>query len=500
MERDYSYHIPDSFSGRPDRQRLSWNPGQQAAWGAIMAGIHERKGGVVILGEAGLGKTTLSRALMTSLDLQSVKTIYIADANITFPSLLQCIYNAFSLEVPSDFLSDMLSHLHSLLIEEYRAHRNVVLLLDNAHHLPTMTLTNLWLLAQLEFENASLIQMVLFGRPELAQRLNQHASPFLKCHLAVCVILSFPINAAPPPAIYQQVVRVARQTMRCIIPAVLHPLRQYVRDIPQTLPRFSTRVRTAAASMRLQLPTLLPRYLLVGMRDCRLPWRERWTLTDLAGLLARTEVALAAGRSCCQQTVQYIVQRLRSRFADLPRRWLAARQVGLSCCANSLSYISARIDVPRVGRLLSARDFLRALSGVAGLALIVSLLWHSPPTSKDMSPSDMTETVARQTPDVPAAPEATVSETRAPMQIATAAEARLRIDRFRHGVTTSTAVQRGKQVRQLQARLKAAGFAPGHVDGVLGPQTRQALRQFQKAKGLNPTGEVSAPTLKALGL
>jgi hypothetical protein len=326
MERDYSYHIPDFFSGRPGRQRLSWNPGQQAAWGAIMAGIHERKGGVVILGEAGLGKTTLSRALMTSLDLQSVKTIYIADADITFPSLLQCIYNAFSLEVPSDFLSDTLRHLHSLLIEEYRAHRNVVLLLDNAHHLPTTTLTNLWLLAQLEFENTSLIQMVLFGRPALAQRLNQHASPSLKCHLAICVILSFPVNAAPQPAIYQQVVRVARQTMRRIIPAVLHPLRQYVRNLPQTLPWFSTRVRTAAASMRLQLPTLLPRYLLIRVRDCRLPWGVRWTPPGLAGLLARTEVALAAGRSRCQPTVRYIVQCLRSRLADLPRRWLVACQ------------------------------------------------------------------------------------------------------------------------------------------------------------------------------
>jgi len=56
------------------------------------------------------------------------------------------------------------------------------------------------------------------------------------------------------------------------------------------------------------------------------------------------------------------------------------------------------------------------------------------------------------------------------------------------------------RVQQAQARLKAAGFDPGPPDGTLGPKTRDALRRYQRAKGLQATGELDAQTLEALQL
>jgi peptidoglycan hydrolase-like protein with peptidoglycan-binding domain len=55
-------------------------------------------------------------------------------------------------------------------------------------------------------------------------------------------------------------------------------------------------------------------------------------------------------------------------------------------------------------------------------------------------------------------------------------------------------------VLQAQERLKAAGFEPGPLDGTLGPQTRDALRRYQKTYQLPATGELDAATLKALGI
>jgi peptidoglycan hydrolase-like protein with peptidoglycan-binding domain len=49
-------------------------------------------------------------------------------------------------------------------------------------------------------------------------------------------------------------------------------------------------------------------------------------------------------------------------------------------------------------------------------------------------------------------------------------------------------------VRQVQERLKEAGFNPGPVDGQLGPQTREALKEYQKAHGLPRTGQLDEPT------
>ena len=50
------------------------------------------------------------------------------------------------------------------------------------------------------------------------------------------------------------------------------------------------------------------------------------------------------------------------------------------------------------------------------------------------------------------------------------------------------------QVRKLQQALKDKGYNPGQVDGIIGSQTRQALRQFQQSQGIASTGKVNPKT------
>ncbi len=57
-----------------------------------------------------------------------------------------------------------------------------------------------------------------------------------------------------------------------------------------------------------------------------------------------------------------------------------------------------------------------------------------------------------------------------------------------------------ERVRQVQERLTAAGFDPGQADGIIGARTRAALRAFQEARDLAPTGEPNGPTLMELGV
>jgi TonB family protein len=56
------------------------------------------------------------------------------------------------------------------------------------------------------------------------------------------------------------------------------------------------------------------------------------------------------------------------------------------------------------------------------------------------------------------------------------------------------------ETRQVQERLRSAGYNPGAADGVPGPQTVAALRQYQTAQGLPVTGLLDEATRKALGL
>jgi peptidoglycan hydrolase-like protein with peptidoglycan-binding domain len=55
-------------------------------------------------------------------------------------------------------------------------------------------------------------------------------------------------------------------------------------------------------------------------------------------------------------------------------------------------------------------------------------------------------------------------------------------------------------VRQIQQALNQAGYSVGNVDGSWGPQTAQAMQNFQQAQGLEPTGQPNQQTLSALGV
>jgi Putative peptidoglycan binding domain len=57
-----------------------------------------------------------------------------------------------------------------------------------------------------------------------------------------------------------------------------------------------------------------------------------------------------------------------------------------------------------------------------------------------------------------------------------------------------------QDIRQAQEALKNQGHDPGPIDGVMGPQTRQALRAFQSSNGLKQTGMLDAETKQKLNI
>ena len=55
-----------------------------------------------------------------------------------------------------------------------------------------------------------------------------------------------------------------------------------------------------------------------------------------------------------------------------------------------------------------------------------------------------------------------------------------------------------ERIKQIQASLKKAGFYKGEIDGKVGLRTKRAIKEFQKAKKLNPDGVVGPETWEAL--
>jgi general secretion pathway protein A len=132
---DY-YHLKGApFHSTPDAALLFLSPSHRAALQAILDGIAERQGLVAILGEGGLGKTTVLRAALARLGPQRVKTIMIVQPTLSFRDVLAHMYQAFGLAVITDDPEQMVYHLYQVLLEEYQQGRHVVLCIDEAQHL-----------------------------------------------------------------------------------------------------------------------------------------------------------------------------------------------------------------------------------------------------------------------------------------------------------------------------------------------------------------------------
>src|SRR5215813_3477811 len=185
------YHLKKApFHITPDPEFLFLSPSHKAALGALVYGIEERQGFVALIGEVGLGKTTILRSYLERVDQSQLKTIYIFNSNMSFSDLLKTLCREFGIEALTEDVADTVNRLHQVLIEEYKQGRNVVLIVDEAQHMPIETLEHLRMLSNLETSTQKLIQIVLVGQPEFEDKLNEHALRQLKQRLVIQATIS----------------------------------------------------------------------------------------------------------------------------------------------------------------------------------------------------------------------------------------------------------------------------------------------------------------------
>jgi general secretion pathway protein A len=146
------------------------------AFAHLIYGIKERKGFLEITGEIGAGKTTLCRALLNHLDINT-KSAFIFNSTLPDMQLFQTILEDFGVSVGRKTKASMLRQFNNFLLEELSRNNNVVLIIDEAQNLKASVLEELRILSNMETEKEKLFQMILVGQPELREKLN---SPNLK--------------------------------------------------------------------------------------------------------------------------------------------------------------------------------------------------------------------------------------------------------------------------------------------------------------------------------
>ena len=141
---------------------------------ALLYAVLHDEGIVKVSGEVGSGKTMLCRVLMERLP-PHVATIYLATESLAREEILHAIADDLELSLSPERRSVALRELQEHLIALYGAGRRVVILIDEAHVMPEDTLEQVRLLSNLESNRHKLLQIVLFGQPELDQTLAKNA-------------------------------------------------------------------------------------------------------------------------------------------------------------------------------------------------------------------------------------------------------------------------------------------------------------------------------------
>ncbi|MBI4988906.1 MAG: AAA family ATPase [Rhodocyclales bacterium] len=146
---------------------------------ALLYAITHDEGIVKVSGEVGSGKTMLCRVLMERLP-ESVETIFLANPSLSRDEILFTLADELQVNLATNRISAVMRALQEHLIDLYAQGRQVVVLIDEAHAMPAETLEEIRLLSNLESNRHKLLQIVLFGQPELNDVLNRNEMRQLK--------------------------------------------------------------------------------------------------------------------------------------------------------------------------------------------------------------------------------------------------------------------------------------------------------------------------------
>lgn len=169
------------FSLTPDTDYYFSYADHQEALNVLLVALRMGEGFLKITGEVGTGKTLICRKLLNILSDDGVVTAYIPNPYLTPSALRYCLAEELGVDYPMNIGGHRaLQLINKQLIALKASGHQVILLLDEAQALPEETLEAIRLLTNLETEKSKLLQVVLFGQPELDEHLNRPSVRQLK--------------------------------------------------------------------------------------------------------------------------------------------------------------------------------------------------------------------------------------------------------------------------------------------------------------------------------
>lgn len=161
------------FSKTPDPRFLFFSKSHEEAFARLQHGVEEKEI-ILLTGEVGSGKTTLSRALMDSLG-KEYRIISIFNPRLTPAQFLRSVAKRFDIDAIHS-KDDLLEAIYEKVYEDYTNGVTPVIIIDEAQLIPDKaTFEEIRLLTNFQLDDVNLLSLILIGQPDLKNRLERKA-------------------------------------------------------------------------------------------------------------------------------------------------------------------------------------------------------------------------------------------------------------------------------------------------------------------------------------
>ncbi|MBI5025317.1 MAG: AAA family ATPase [Nitrospirae bacterium] len=221
------------FTRTPDPRFLFYSKAHEEALARLQHGVEE-KDMMLLTGDVGCGKTTLSRALMNSLNEQ-YRIISIVNPRLTPSQFLRTIARRLDIESSQVFKNDVIEAIYEKVYDDYKRGITPVIIIDEAHLIPYKeTFEEIRLLTNFQLDESNLLSLILIGQPDLRKRLEQRSYLSLRQRISLRYNLG-PLNAEEVKEYLSHRLRIAGRTDPVFTDAAIAAIYRHSRGIPRNI-------------------------------------------------------------------------------------------------------------------------------------------------------------------------------------------------------------------------------------------------------------------------
>ncbi len=155
------------FENVPDPDFMYYSSEHEEALARLLYGVQGNKGIVMITGEIGSGKTTLSKVFMEQVNNGKFDIGLMANPTFEPLDFLKEVLQQFGIHADTDSKSDILDLLNERMLENMKQDKITLLIIDEAQLIFRDTFEEIRLLLNFQLNDRFLLTLIIFGQPEL---------------------------------------------------------------------------------------------------------------------------------------------------------------------------------------------------------------------------------------------------------------------------------------------------------------------------------------------